>query len=295
MVKIDIPKKVCGDYNGYNYLAELNHKLSRFEFQEIFLDFALNSWFEANLCAALGAIINQADENFNQISLINLPPRQESIFSRNHFLASFGGYQIEDFNNTTIKYRKNKLQEDKLIKEFLDKELIHKPDFPKLSSAAKGEIIRSIFEIYSNAVIHGACEYVYSCGQFYPNKIPPRIDFTIVDVGHTIERNVSDYLGRDISGIKSIEWALQENNTTKPIGNNIPGGLGLKIIRDFARLNNGKVQIVSSDGYWEYAHGREHTNELDNTFPGTLVNLEFNLDDESFYYLTEEKPEDIIF
>ncbi len=295
MRSICLPKKVCSDYEGYSYLSWLHSEFSMHELEAIQLDFRYNTWFEANLCAALGGLINKAGDNFNQISLVNLPPQQENIFSRNHFLASFGGYRIEDFDNTTIKYRRNKLQDDKLIKEFLDRELIDKPDFPKLSSAAKGEIIRSIFEIYSNAVIHGACDYVYSCGQFYPNKKPPRIDFTIVDIGHTIERNVSDYLGWEISGIKSIEWALQENNTTKPKENNIPGGLGLKIIRDFVRLNNGKVQIVSSDGYWEYAHGTEHSNKLDNIFPGTLVNLEFNLDDKSFYYLTQEKPEDIIF
>jgi hypothetical protein len=295
MKSICLPKKVCSDYEGYSYLSRLHSELSMYELEAIQLDFKHNTWFEANLCAALGGLINKAGENFNQITLVNLPPQQENIFSRNHFLASFGGYRIEDFNNTTIKYRRNKLQDDKLIKEFLDRELIDKPDFPKLSTAARGEIIRSIFEIYSNAVIHGACEYVYSCGQFYPNKRPPRIDFTIVDIGRTIKGNVSTYLRKEISGIEAIEWALQENNTTKPKEKNIPGGLGLKIICDFTRLNNGKVQIVSSDGCWQLSHGKEQSLKLNNSFPGTLVNLEFNLDDQSFYYLTEEKPEDIIF
>jgi dGTP triphosphohydrolase len=290
-----IKKKVCSDYEGYSFLAKLHHDLCVLEQETIVLDFKDNTWFEANLCAALGAIINKASNNFNHILLSNLNNQLESIFSRNHFLASFGGYQIEDFNNTTIKYRRNKIQEDKLIKEFLDKELIDKPDFPRLSIAARSEIIRSIFEIYSNAVIHGACDYVYSCGQFYPNKRPPRIDFTIVDIGRTIKGNVAEFLGQEVSGLKAIEWALKENNTTKPKENNIPGGLGLKIIRDFTRLNNGKLQIVSSDGFWQLSHGQEQSLKLNNSFPGTLVNLEFNLDDQSFYYLTEEKPEDIIF
>jgi len=108
---------------------------------------------------------------------------------------------------------------------------------------AKGEIIRSIFEIYSNAVLHGDCLNVYSCGQFYPRKTPPRIDFTIVDVGKTIKKNVNNFLQKELSGIDAIEWALAENNTTKPKEKNIPGGLGLKIICEFARLNNGKVHI----------------------------------------------------
>lgn len=293
--RIHIPSKVSSNYDGYSFLASLHHQLNSYEFENIELDFSNNSWFEANLCAALGAIINHAETRLNQFSLLNLSSRLESIFSRNHFLASFGGYKINDLKNTTIKYRRNKLNDDKLIKEFLDKELINKPDFPKLSNAAKSEIIRSIFEIYSNAVIHGGCTEVFSCGQFYPNKTPPRIDFTIVDVGRTIRNNVRDFLSNDISGIDAIEWALLEKNTTKSKARNIPGGLGFDIIRNFARMNNGKVQIVSSDGCWQLNRGKEKSYTLDYAFPGTLVNLEFNLDDQSFYYLKEEKPEAIIF
>jgi hypothetical protein len=293
--RISIPSRVCSDYQGYSFLCELHHTLQPLMMEQVELDFSKTSWFEANLCAALGAIINQANQRFNQIKLVNLLPAQSNIFSRNHFLASFGGEKIKDYNDTTIKYRRNKLSDDKLIKEFLYSELINKPDFPKLSNAAKNEIIRSIFEIYSNAILHGDCIDVYSCGQFYPRKTPPRIDFTIVDLGKTIQSNVCDYLRKEISGIDAIRWALQENNTTKPIEKNIPGGLGLKLICDFVRLNNGKVQIVSSNGCWQLSGKREESFTLDYSFPGTLVNLEFNLDDKSFYYLEEEKPETIIF
>ena len=293
--KIQIPNRVSSNFDGYNFLAKLHHELDGLFQEQIALDFSYNTWFEANLCAALGAIINKANTKLNQITIENLKSQQESIFKRNHFLASFGGQIVNDHNNTTIKYRRNKLQDDKLIKEFLDRELINKPDFPRLSNAAKGEIIRSIFEIYSNAVIHGDCDEVYSCGQFYPGKTPPRIDFTIVDIGQTIKRNVSDFNEFEFSGIEAIHWALKESNTTKPKEKKIPGGLGLKIICDFARMNNGKVQIVSSDGCWQITGGKEESAELEFTFPGTLVNLEFNLNDQSFYYLKEEKPEEIIF
>jgi hypothetical protein len=293
--RLYIPIKVCSDYSGYSFLSKLHNELEQLEFEQVVLDFSRNTWFEANLCAVLGAIINQANANFNQISVESLRFKQLDIFSRNHFLAAFGGQKIKDHFDTTIKYRRNKLSDDKLIKEFLDRELINKPDFPKLSIAAKSEIIRSIFEIYSNAVIHGDCTEVFSCGQFYPRKNPPQINFTIVDVGRTIKTNVSEFLQKSITGIDAIEWALEENNTTKPKERNIPGGLGLKIICDFARLNNGKVQIVSGNGCWQITRGKENSSIMEYPFPGTLVNLEFNLDDQSFYYLNNEKSEDIIF
>lgn len=295
MKSFQIPNRVASDFAGYDFLADLNHQLQSLEMEQISIDFSNNTWFEANLCAVLGAILSDAGNRFNEITIANLAGKQKDIFSRNHFLASLGGEKIADYNDTTIKYRRNKLSDDRLIKEFLDKELINKPDFPTLSSAARNEIIRSIFEIYSNAIIHGDCTEVFSCGQYYPRKTPPHIDFTIVDMGKTIKSNVNEFLQEDLSGIEAIKWALEANNTTKPKEKNIPGGLGLKLICEFARMNKGKVQIVSSDGSWQLAGKQEESLMLHYPFPGTIVNLEFNLDDPSFYYLKEENEEDIIF
>lgn len=295
MIKKEIQNKVCSDFKGYSFLIELHNSLKDIKFETIILNFSDTTWFEANLCAVLGAIITDIQNNINNVKLINLQPNIEDIFSRNHFLASFGGSKIPDYKDTTIKYRKNKLNEEKLIKEFLNSELLHKESFPKLSSAAQKEVIRSIFEIYSNAIIHGDCKHVYSCGQLYPTKKPPRIDFTIVDLGRTIQRNVREFLNEDKSGKDAIRWALEGTNTTKPKDEKIPGGLGFKIIKDFVKLNKGKIQIVSSNGYWEYTHGEEVFNDLIQKFQGTVVNIEFNLNDDSFYFLKNENVEDIIF
>lgn len=294
-MKIKIPSHIRSDFEGYGFLSELNQQMNQHFMEEIDLDFSNNIWFEANLCAVLGAIINEAQNMLNQVNLINLKPKQSEIFGKNHFLASFSGEKIEDTNNTTIKYRKNKLTEEKQIKNFLESELINKPDFPKLSKNAKKEIIRSIFEIYSNAILHGNCDYVYSCGQFFPTKNPPRIDFTIVDLGSTIQKNVSDFLMDNLSGKDAIKWAISENNTTKPKSNNIPGGLGLKLMLEFVKLNKGQVQMISGDGYWQFDKKGEFKDDLRSHFPGTIVNLEFNLDDSSFYYLKSEHEETILF
>lgn len=295
MLEIKFPYKVCSDYAGYQFLTNLYYETKDVLFTDILLDFSKTSWHEANLCAVLGAVLNDAQNRVNNILITNLSEKISDVFSRNHFLASFQGTVLPDNNNTTIRYRKNKLTEEKLIKEFLFSELVKKQNFPKLSEAAQKEIIRSIFEIYSNAIIHGNTEFVYSCGQFYPSKDPPRIDFTIVDLGNTIKNNVNDFLSSNMNGIEAIEWAVLEKNSTKSIKENIPGGLGFKLICDFVKLNKGKVQIVSSDGYWEQKKEVITKKSLDNEFPGTLVNIEFNMDDSSFYYLTSENVDDIIF
>ncbi|MFH0893515.1 MAG: ATP-binding protein [Bacteroidota bacterium] len=295
MITVKVPNKVCSDFNGYSFFIDCIKILKNVVFEDIVFDFNINIWFEANLCAVLGAIMNSAQSRLNNVSIVNLNTSTQNILSRNNFLAAFGGEIIPDKNKTTIKYRRNKLTEEKLIKEFLFNELIKKQDFPKLSEIAQKEIVRSIFEIYSNAIIHGNSIDVYSCGQYYPGKEPPRIDFTIVDMGKTIKRNVNDFLKDDLSGKEAIKWAVKEQNTTKSKNDNIPGGLGFKLITDFMSLNLGKIQIISSDGFWEMRKGEISTNSFSSEFPGTLVNLEFNLDDSNFYHLKSEKVEDIVF
>jgi hypothetical protein len=294
-MKIKFPREICSDYVGYEFFVELHNRTKDKKFISFEFDFSHTTWFEANLCAILGSIINRLQTGFNEVVFLNLKENIADVFNRNHFRASFGGVKIPDSKETTIKYRKNKLTDEKLIKEFLYSELLQKREFPKLSPVAKREIARSIFEIYSNAIIHGDCEYVYSCGQYFPKKTPPRIDFTIVDMGKTIKMNVNEFLKTQKTGEESILWAVEANNSTKPKENNIPGGLGLKLITEFVELNYGKLQIISSDGFWELKKKKIEVNTFNYEFPGTIVNIEFNLDDKSSYSMKSEKVEDIIF
>lgn len=291
---IQVPENVKSDFAGFSFFVEVLQKTSKLRGRDILFKFTQTKWFEANLCAVLGAVVNiiQANKNNVQISVVG---QLRDLFMRNQFAAHFGGATLADINSTTIKYRKYKLTDEKLIKEYLDSELLGHEDFPRLSFLLRKEITRSIFEIFSNAILHGNCEYVYSCGQYYPNKVPPRIDLTIVDIGQTIKTNVNNFLRTTYTGTESILWAVTENNTTKPVTGNIPGGLGFKLIQDFIKINKGKIQIVSSDGYWQFAEGIILTEKFDHEFPGTIINIEFKLDDSSIYHFSDEDISEIKF
>jgi len=288
-----VPNRVSSDYEGYRIFIDLLEQTKQLSFDEVVLDFSSNSWFEANLCAGLGAVIAKIESDFNRVTLVNMRSDLEVILSKNGFLMNFGRQLALDFYNTTVKYQKYKVTEEKLIKKYLDEELLQKSDFPKLSLLLRKKIGESIFEIFSNAGLHGGCTHVYSCGQHYPNKLPPRLDFTIVDLGRTIRKNVSDFLRQPVSGAEALVWAVKEGNTTK-VGNH-PGGLGLKVIQEFLKKNNGKMQIVSADGYWELVRNKIAVKSYAKSFPGTLINLEFNLDDQGYYSLVDELTIDDIF
>lgn len=291
---IQVPHSVKSDFNGFSFFVDILQKTNSLQNMNIVIDFSQNTWFEANLCSILGSVVNIIQSNNNNVH-IRVTGKLRDLFMRNQFAAHFGLDKIDDTNSTTIKYRKYRLTDEKLIKEYLDAELLGHNDFPRLSILLRKEITRSIFEIFSNAILHGNCEYVYSCGQYYPQKNPPCIDLTIVDIGQTIKTNVNNFLGTSYSGTDTILWAVKENNTTKPVDGNIPGGLGFKLIQDFIKVNKGKIQIVSADGYWQYVRGEFFTANFAREFPGTIINIEFKLSDSTIYHFKDEDISDIKF
>lgn len=284
---IKIPHKISSDYDGFNSLVNIHNRLKDTMFEKVVFDFSNCAWFEANLSAVLGAICNDLVENLNTVGFINLKPATITILEKNEFLKHFGGNVIIDNYKTTIKYRKYQPNEQTLFKEYLDKELLSKEDMPVMSELLQKKINESIFEIFENAVTHGDSENVFSCGQYYPKKNPPRIDFTIVDLGKTIKANVNNFLKKDLSSTETIKWAVDAENTTKT--GNTPGGLGLKIIRNFLSINKGEIQIISANGFWQKdKNNRIFAKKLSSYFAGTIVNLEFNLDDRFSYFTREE-------
>ncbi len=143
----------------------------------------------------------------------------------------------------------------------------------------------SIFEIFSNAVWHSRTRLgIFSCGQYFPKK--SLLNFTVADLGVGMRRNIRDHLGFELSGEEAIVWATEANNTTKR--GPVPGGLGLKLLREFIDLNGGCLQIVSDAGFWQCKDARVSTTLLDHPFPGTVVNIGINTADLNSYSLTSE-------
>ncbi len=290
MVEIFAPVRLSSETETYEFFAGLAQESSMWFLEEITLDFKKTTWFDANLCAILGAILSKVTET-NSVKFVHLNDSVKEIFERNGFLAHFGGLNQKDNNNTTIKYRKFKTTDEQSFKLYLDNELLSKLKLPKMSGLLTKEINKSIFEIFSNCVIHSGCHFIFSCGQFFPSK--KKLEFTIVDIGTTIKKNVNTFIkNQKFSGIESINWATIEGHTTKM--GNIPGGLGLSLLREFLKKNEGVLQIISADGFWEQTKSSINTISMNIEFPGTILNLKFNLNDSSSYRLgTEENLENI--
>ncbi len=263
---------VASDYQSYNYLINFYSKYKDIAFEHLVVDFSSCSWFGANNCSIMGALLHKLMSNGNAVSLINFNNDVEKILIKNNFLSFFGYNKIfYDSNDTTIQYLKLDLKDIRYFTNYIQNELISKKEFPSVSDILKKKIVEGIYEIFINAVTHSETkEGIFTCGQFFPKK--DRIEFMLTDLGVGIRERVNKERGYNFNAIEAIDWALVGRNTTKKE----TGGLGLKIIKEFIKINKGKLQVISNNGFWEMNEHGIAKKYFSSEFPGTAVNLCIN-------------------
>lgn len=288
MLTKEIPEFLQTDRSGYTFLADLYHSISGQEDRELTVDFSKTSIVDGNLAAALGAILDKlVGEGFTILLSSPRSKKVRQVLSRNHFFQAWKVNTNTEDRENYIDYKRFKSNDSASFKQYIDEGLIHKQKFPQHTELVAEYIIENIYEIYTNAIMHGRTDFVYSCGEY--NELKHILEMTIVDCGLTIPGNVNNYFRSkqqcQCSDCDAINWAFVEGNTTK----NIPGGLGLAILRDFIKMNDGSIQVVSGCGMIEI-HGNEVEQFLlDVEFPGTIVNMKFNFDDKKGYFMTSER------
>lgn len=279
------------DFAGFSQLVRLSESLEDEAFADIDIDLGSVRWLDANMCAPLGAILYRIGRNLNEVRILESSNPVEQALTRNGFLSNYGRARRPDTFGTTIPYMRFETKDERYFGEYVCVHLLSNR-LPVMSTGLRKKFQESIFEIFSNAVIHSGTKLgIYSCGQFFPRK--QRLDFCVVDLGVGIGENVRAKLNQLVSATEAIKWALTGKNTTK--SGPVPGGLGLKLLTEFAGHNGGKVQIVSSDGYYELSPSGEQFSRLPAGFPGTVVNLEFNTADTKTYCLVSELDSGSIF
>ncbi len=250
-VRISLPS-VRHDRDGYEQLVHLYEETKELFLEEVEIDLGTASWFDGDMCAPFGAVLYKLGRKPNTVRLVNLQGEVEKILSKNGFLSSYGGKKIHDRWGTTIPYQRFDRKDERFFASYIEKEFMKRKELPQMTLGLRKKFRESIFEIFSNAVIHSETkEGIFSCGQFFPMK--GKIDFCVTDLGIGIRRNVEEKAEVSFSPEEAIEWAMKEGNTTKR--GPIPGGLGLKLLREFVTLNRGKIQIVSDAGFWCLSKG----------------------------------------
>ncbi len=290
-MKISLPE-VRHDQAGFEALVQLFARTQDCLLGKIEIDMVKTSWFDGDMCAAFGALLYRLGSNLNNVVLSNIQTPVERILSKNGFLSNYGRVRIPDTWGTTIPYQRFDVKDDRFFASYIEQEFVQRPEMPKMSKGLIKKFRESVFEIFSNSVLHSRTELgIFSCGQYFPKR--HRLDFAVADLGIGMKRNVNESLGLNLTAPAAIEWATSARNTTKT--GSIPGGLGLKLLREFITLNKGRLQIVSDNGYWCLDQGNAVTAALPFEFPGTIVGVEINTADKRSYALSSEVDETDIF
>lgn len=288
MAKFDIQTRFTSDKNGYEFLARLYSAICEIKPDEHIIDFSNCVYFDANLAAALGAILEELKTYGHEFKLrISRKSKIYDTLARNGFLNIWNPQTAVVEKEDFIKYQRFLSDQSNEFKQYIDEWLMKKQRFPKHTELAGAKIQESIYEIYVNAVSHGQTSYVYSCGEY--DTANHTLDMTIVDCGKTIPSNVNDYMkkiGREeLSPQDAIDWAFVDGNTTKQE----TGGLGLGILKDFIKMNKGCLHMISGNAFLEFSCVKNESMSLKPGFPGTIVNMKFRFDDDNNYYMEGEK------
>ena len=278
--------------SGFDSIAGIAKQTQGLLLDSVELNLASCSFFEANMAAPLYSVIARLRDDLNDVSIADVPAGVNTILRKNRFLTVFNQSELTDTNQTTLPFKIFKRHAGDQFNDYLDTYMRGR-GVPVMSEGLTKRFRQSLFEIFLNASIHSDSKTgIFACGQFYPKK--HRMDFTIADAGIGIRENVRKYTGKEkLNSCKAIEWAMAEGNTTKT--GNQPGGLGLKLIKDFIQMNKGKIQIVSRYGYFEFSANGESIQKMNHDFPGTCINIEINTEDRSSYYLKSELTSEDIF
>jgi signal transduction histidine kinase len=282
---------IRSDQTGFWALASLWNAAQALEFSKLELDMKRCTWFDANMCAALGAVLARVADRLNTIEIVDVRREIEDVLCRNGFLTHFGYRAVEDRHQTTLPYRRLRLADAGRFEDYLRDHLVGK-GIPEMATGFGRVFKQSLFEIFENAVHHSSSAAgVFVCGQFYPTR--HRLDFSIADAGVSIPAKVGEFLARPIVAEEALAWALQEGHTTKRGA--LPGGVGLKFLKDFVARNGGELAIASGGAFYGFAESRDSVGPLGFAFPGTVINLEIDTTDTSTYALDGEVSAESIF
>lgn len=283
-------------HKSHEELCKLAYALKTTPYSKVEVDFSASSFISSNLFAVLGCIFSEFlahNASKNAIIVQGIHPTILEVIQKNGFCNHIGLPKIADKHNTTIPYKIFDVKEIDEYERYLTISLFSRKDLPKMTKRVSDDIRDSLLEIFKNVADHTESSKVYTCGQFFPKS--NMLFFTIVDAGNSIPYNVKKY--HEIKGKtlpeKCLAWAVESGNTT--LDTDTPRGIGLSLIRDFVKLNEGSFFIVSGNETYEIQRDRDRYIQLSAQFPGTIVTTGFNLNDRSSYYISTEQNTNIIF
>lgn len=287
-------------------ISTINDKISDFRrlfeirsqvdgwFEDVRFDFTECQFLRSNAVAFLGGLARSVESKSGSVVFDCNTLQNEAVITnlrQNGFAGNFGECS-PGWDGNSIQYREDTHLEMNSIMDYLTYNWIGK-GWIHVSHELCDAIVGQMWEIYNNAFEHGNSPIgVVSCGQHFPKQ--KTLILSVIDFGIGIASNVRNFLRHKVheedrvsrlSGGKCLEWAFKEGNTT--CMSEIPRGLGLDFLKRFVRLNQGKLEVYSNDGYVIIDKDRECYSTLDFSFNGTVIHITLQCDEKLYRFYNE--------
>jgi len=264
-------------------------------FEDVRFDFSGCHFLRPNAVAFLGGLARLIESRMGTVvfdwgTLHNI--RVMTNICQNGFAGAFG-YPLSRWDGNSIPYREDKTLDMNGIMDYLTYNWIGK-GWVRVSSRLRDAIAGKMWEIYNNAFEHSGSDIgVFSCGQHFWRQ--NYLILSVVDFGRGIPANVRTFLRQyadevlvsKLSGAACLKWAFERGNSTCMGG--VARGLGLDLLKEFVRINQGKLEVYSNEGYAIIDKDGERYENRDISFEGTVVHITLRCDENLYRFRDESE------
>ena len=263
-------------------------------FEDVRFDFTRCGFLRPNAVAFLGGLSRLIESRMGSVvfdwsTLHN--KRVMTNICQNGFAGTFG-YPSSRWDGNSIPYREDNTLDMNGIMDYLTYNWIGN-GWVHVSNHLRDAIAGRMWEIYNNAFEHSGTQIgVFSCGQHFWRQ--NYLILSVVDFGQGVPAKVRSFLRQHaeenlvakLSGARCLRWAFQAGNTTK-VGE--PGGSGLDLLKEFVRINQGKLEVYSNEGYAIVDRDGERYENRDISFEGTAVHITLRCDENLYQFSGESE------
>lgn len=244
-----------------------------------------------NALALFCGMARIAEARGGKLEFVRMTKTVSVHLTRSGFLSALGmpvdQYQI---GWNAIPLREDSVKNsDEIINYLKDKWLGR--GWVRVSDRVRDAIVGRVWETYENAFDHAKSDVgVFTCGQHFPKL--RKLALAVADFGTGIPAGVRAFFSdrpqaKNYRAASCLKWAFQRGTSTKPGGR----GVGLDILKDFVRINDGTLEVFSNEGYVLIDQKQERYEERKTAFDGTLVNVILRCDARFYSFPDEDDPD----
>ena len=278
--RIIFPISLNNNADTYKFLSKVQNDLIDSNETTIILDFTHCRFSHAIFTSYLGALA-YIGASFGKT--IKYQTSKNSKLSEYFYNSGLYDHIMKQpdihSNRNAIPFASIDLKDDSSIIVYIDNILELAPI--QLTEQGHEVLFKNIYEIFNNSVDHSRANHgVYACGHWMPQK--KYLSFSVYDTGVGIPALIKEKIDNTMSSKSALEWALKRGNSTKQLLSGIPRGLGLSDLQDFIRLNDGSLNILSNDIYYQY-NATSNFEHLSFPSMGTFIGITIIADYDHIY------------